>query len=324
MVELIVQDIITGLAYNLSAVVSEVSWSTHFDDQPGELTFTFLKTPSYKLELGSGVSMRVNNNGIFFGFIFDVEYAGDEVSVTALDQMRYLKNKDTYVLAGLTASQVFTRLCSDFMLQYRVANATGYTLAPQVHDGKSLYEIMKDAMDETLRATGEMYTVYDHYGTLVFRAVMDMKTHIRIGGGSLLSAYTFNRSIDEDTYNQIKLIREDEETATREVYITKDTLNINRWGVLQHYETVDESANYAQIKEYGENLLKTKNRETKMLSLECLGDLRIRAGSGIAVGIEELAEQGLNQNRAYIVQSCTHTFASDLHTMTIELDIEVV
>ena len=135
--------------------------------------------------------------------------------------------------------------------------------------------------------------------------------------------YDYSSSIDDDSYNQIKLIKENQETQKREIYIVKDSSTIKQWGLLQYFEKMDENANAAQIKERAEMILKLKNRVTKKLKLECLGDLKVAAGSGVILGISDLENEGITINQYFMVTSCTHTFKNDLHTMQLEVQVSI-
>ena len=50
--------------------------------------------------------------------------------------------------------------------------------------------------------------------------------------------YDYESSIDENTYNRIKLVYDNEDAGKREVYIAQDSSNINRWGILQYFDAL--------------------------------------------------------------------------------------
>lgn len=273
---------------------------------------------------GSPISFKVDGKGVFFGYIFKRGKKKDEkVPVTAYDQMRYLKNKDTYVLSNLTASQIFTKICSDFKLSFEVVDSSSYIVSPRVNDNKTLFEIIQYGIDETLINTGNWYMIRDNFGKLQFININSMKTDLFIGDESLLIDFDYESSIDDDTYNQVKLIKENKETKKREIYIVKDSNTIKQWGLLQYFEKMDENANTAQIRTRAEMILKLKNRVTKKLKLDCLGDLRVTAGSGIVLGISDLQKEGVAINQYFMVTSCSHTFQNDLHTMQLEMQVSI-
>lgn len=325
-IELIVQNSETGKTWEISELVNSISWTTYMVDQPGKLSFTFLDEADKVLATeGSIVSFKVDGTKLFFGYVFKEGVdETDSISVTAYDQLRYLKNKDTYVISNMTSSQVFEKICKDFKLKYAVLDKSSYVLPSSVEDNKGLYETIQKGVDLTLINTGNWYVVRDNFGTLEYQLLNRLKTLVFIGDGSSLSKYNFESSIDDDTYNQIKLVKENKETKKREIYIVKDSSTIKTWGTLQYFESVDEDTNAAQIQARAEMLLKLKNRKTKSLKLNnVLGDLRVFAGCGVVLGISKLVARGVAMNKYFMVTSATHTFANDLHTMSLELQVSV-
>lgn len=323
-IEAIVQDSKSGVAYDISELITDAVWETTLTNQPGKLTFNYIDDNKVTISEGSPISFKVDGKGVFFGYIFKRGKKKDEkVPVTAYDQMRYLKNKDTYVLSNLTASQIFTKICSDFKLSFEVVDSSSYIVSPRVNDNKTLFEIIQYGIDETLINTGNWYMIRDNFGKLQFININSMKTDLFIGDESLLIDFDYESSIDDDTYNQVKLIKENKETKKREIYIVKDSNTIKQWGLLQYFEKMDENANTAQIRTRAEMILKLKNRVTKKLKLDCLGDLRVTAGSGIVLGISDLQKEGVAINQYFMVTSCSHTFQNDLHTMQLEVQVSI-
>lgn len=320
-IELLAQNKMEGTIYDLSRLASDIVWDTEITGQPGKLTFSYVDA-GVNLPEGSTVRLNVNGQGVFFGYIFThTRNAEGIVGVTAYDQLKYFKNKNTYVISEMTASQVFTKLCADAKLkQYKVVNPSSYIVSARVHDDKSLYEVVERALDETLAYAGEWYIIRDNFGTLEFLDLKSLKKNIIIGDQSLLNDFEFESSIDGETYNQIKLVQENKTSKKREVYIAKDSNNIAAWGLLQYYEKVDETINPAQIKEKADKLLNLKNRVTKELSLTSLGHLDVFAGVQIVVDVEQLKKEGI-EKKYFLVTKCSHTFANQLHTMELELKV---
>lgn len=308
-----------GTIYDLSEVAFDIDWETEITEQPGKLTFSFVDQENITLPEGSIVRLKVAGQGVFFGYIFKRSKSEKEVvKITAYDQLRYLKNKNTYVISDMTASDIFTKLCKDSEMKHEVKKASSYKIANRVFDDKTLYEIIQRAIDETLAYTGKWYFIRDNFGTLEFNDLEDMKSDLVIGDLSLANNYSFDSSIDDDTYNQIKLVQENKESKKREVYIVKDSSTIAQWGTLQYYEKMDEKANPAQIKEKAEKLLKAKNRVTKTLKVTALGSFEVFAGRLIVLDIEALKPEGVEQKH-FIVTKCTHKLRNNAHTMTLDL-----
>lgn len=96
--------------------------------------------------------------------------------------------------------------------------------------------------------------------------------------------YDYKVSIDSNTYNQIKLYCDNNDTKQREIYMTKHTENINKWGILQKDESIDQGVDGQAI---AETYLTLYNRPSRILSIkDAFGDIRVRAGCLIPVFLD--------------------------------------
>lgn len=321
-IEVVVQNSNTGKAYDVSDLISDVKFDSEMEDNPGKLEFTLnnVFNENYISE-GSPVSFKVDNNKVFWGYVFKIgKNKTHEISITAYDQLRYFKSKDTYVFSDLSCEGIFKKICSDFSITNKVVHGSSYVLPPRVNDNKTLAEIIQYAFDKTLVDTGDWYMMRDNFGTLEHLNVWEQRTNLVIGDESLLCDFDYESSIDNDTYNQIKLVKENKETKKRELFIVKDSSTIKQWGILQYFETVDESMNDAQIKDRAEMFLKHYNKPKKTLKLECIGDLRVKSGVGVVLVIKDL-ENDIPYNKYVIVNKVTHEFKNSNHTMSLEVKV---
>ncbi|GJM70258.1 hypothetical protein HMSSN036_24740 [Paenibacillus macerans] len=308
--------------WDVSEIVKGLSWKTSRIGKAGSVSFTLIKgspfqTSNFTYNNGDIVRVRVNDTNVFHGYIFSIDEGRDEaVKITAYDQIRYLMNTDTYVFTGVTATEVVQRIAKDFNLKLGTVADTKHRIPTMTEDGKKLLDIIDKAITLTFHHTGRDYCLYDDFGSLCLREVNDAGLDLIIGDGSLMYDYEVKRSIDSDTYNQIKLYKDNKETGKREIYMAKDSVNIKRWGLLQHYQSVDENYNTAQISELLNKLAKLKNRETKSLKVNALGDIRVRAGMRVRIII---SEYGVDQ--ALLVDECSHDFDGAVHTMTLDLRV---
>ena len=154
--------------------------------------------------------------------------------------------------------------------------------------GQTLFDIVLKALDYTLINTGKMFVLWDDFGSLRITDVEKSKLDLFVGDSSLATGYTYETDIDSETYNKIKLVRDNKETGKRDVYIFQDSNNITFWGTLQDYESVDEDMNEAQIKERGGQMLELYNRPTKSFEVKALLNLSVRAGRALYIGIEKV------------------------------------
>ena len=303
-----------GQAVYEPVVEGSVTWDTARKGQPGKCSFTVIPDGKLEIEEGNAVRLDVNGKPVFFGFIFERNWNGDgEVKVTAYDQLRYLKNKDSYSYEDRTAGEVIQMIAGDFNLRTGVLDDTGYKIPYRNEPDTTLFDIILNALDLTMMATGKMYVLYDDVGKLALRNVEDMKLDIMIDDGTAQD-YDFTISIDKDTYNQIKLYRDNDDTKKRDVFMTRHTENINKWGGLQMRESLDKGVDGQKI---AETYLGLYNRPTRSLSVKgAFGDIKVRAGCLIPVFLDVKDMQLKNY---LLVESVTHKIDGGIHTMDLAL-----
>lgn len=308
-----VQDIVKG----------DISISESLFDSTGKMEFTLINSDIVNVSNGNMVYLYVDGKPIFKGYIFNYSTnEKNELKITTYNQLKYLTYKDTIVFDDVTATYIFQKICRDYNIKHTIKHRSEVVIAGKIQKDKSLYEMLTDAFDRTLINSGKWYAMRDVFGTLEMFDIEKEQKNIILGDESLVTSHSFSCSIESDTYNQIKLTKDNKETGKREVYIVKDSKTINKWGLLQYYEAVDENMNPAQIQERAEQLLKIKNRETKTLKLNCIGDFDILVGDGILVNISDLNKYNIN-NREYVIMGLNRKINSVTHTMELDLQMGV-
>lgn len=296
-------------------VLVKASLTLKRKNTPGQLTFSVVKDQDLMVEEGDAVKLTVDGVTVFYGFVFIRDQdAGPLLEATAYDQLRYLKNKDTFIGEGLKASDLVRRLAEDFRLSLGTVEDTGHTLETIVEENQTLFDMIQNALDETLKATGKLYVLYDDAGRLTLQNIEALKLDLLVDAGSG-STFRYRSSIDSETYNKIKLSYNNPDTGKREFYLSQDGEALNHWGVLQYSESLQNPAGAAAR---ADALLQLYNRKTQSLTVQkVFGDPRVRGGS--AVGVVLQLEQGLTLSRYMVVEQVTHTFAQGLHQMDLDL-----
>ncbi|MNC10682.1 hypothetical protein D3C75_583490 [compost metagenome] len=311
-----------GNMWDLSEITSGLSWSTTRTGRPASIEFSLLRngfyqSNSFTIRNGDIVRVHKDGKGIFYGYVFSIGHNPDgEISVKAYDQVRYLLSKAYYIFKGQTATEIITQLAADFKLNTGKLDDSEFKIESMVEDGQTLLDIIEKAITLTLVSTQRHYVFFDDFGGLSLRLVDNTLTDFYIGDGSLMTGYDYSADIDSDTYNRIKLYKENKETGRREVHMVEDSANIAKWGILQLYQSVDEKKNQAQIQDMLDQLAQLKNRESKSLKVDAIGDIRVRAGVYVPVAIESL---GLNL--PMLVDEAKHSFEGDDHTMSLTLKV---
>ena len=301
-------------------VVQEgIEWSTERKNTPGKLVFKVLYDNILDFSEGSPVRMKVDGDNVFFGFVFKQQRSKDKIiTVTAYDQLRYLKNKDTKVYENKTASQFVKMIADDYALNLGTLDDTGYVIESRIEENSELFEMITNALDLTLTNTGEMYVLYDDFGKLTLKSLSSM--YVGVPGAYLMideetgQDFEYTSSIDSNTYNKIKLTYDNEDTKKRDVYITQDFSKINKWGILQYFDTLQKGEN-GQAK--ADALLKLYNKKTRNLKItNALGDNRVRAGSMVVINLD-LGD--MKVKNWMLVEKCKHTYKEGEHWMDLTL-----
>lgn len=317
-VELLVSDT-TGTKAYIPVVEEGIEWSTERRSVPGKLTFRVVKDQDISFQEGAAVRMKVDGKPIFFGFVFTKKRDKNQlIEVTAYDQLRYLSNKDTFVYEGKTASQFVQMVASSFSLNVGEVEDTGFVIASRIEENTSLFDMIENALDLTLQNTKEMFVLYDDFGKLTLKNIASMR--VGEAGAYLMideetgENFEYTSSIDNSTYNKVKLTYDNEDTGKREVYIAQDSSHMNEWGVLQYFDTLSKGEN-GQAK--ADALLKLYNSKTRNLKItNAIGDTRVRAGSMVVV---KLALGDIDVKNFMLVEKVTHTFKLDEHFMDLTL-----
>ncbi|KUP25887.1 hypothetical protein [Paenibacillus sp. DMB5] len=310
-----------GLLWDISAIAADISWKTSRSGKPATLEITLVDSGIYqhpRFNIGNGDIVQFSKDGrdAFYGFVFSIATGADrEIKLTAYDQIRYLLGNGSYVLQNVTANELVAKIAKDYGLQTGVLDEAQYRIPSLIEDNKKLLDIIMGAVGSELQNSGQLLAFYDDFGKLALRNMQSMLLNVVLGAGRYLYDYSLKRSIDEDTYNTIFLYRDNKETGKREFYPVTDKENVARWGILQLYQQADDKAAAAQIREKADNLLKLHNREKLSLTVQAIGDMRVRAGNFIYVLLDEFETQ------LFLVDECSHKISGGEHTMSLTIKV---
>ncbi|WP_077611987.1 XkdQ/YqbQ family protein [Clostridium sp. Marseille-P2415] len=294
-------------------VKGSITWETQRRGQPGKCSFTLI--PDNRLQIVEGNALRLDVDGkpVFFGFIFERNWNSEgEMKVTAYDQLRYLKNKETYNYTDLTAGEVIQMIANDYNLKTGELEDTGDRISRKEKD-KTLFDIILNNLDLAMIHTKNLFTFYDDVGKLTLKNMKNMKLDIMIDD-TTAQDYDYKVSIDSNTYNQIKLYCDNSDTKQREIYMTKNSENINKWGILQKDESIDKGVDGQAI---AETYLTLYNRPSRTLTIkDAFGDIRVRAGCLIPVFLDI---KDMELKNYLVIESVTHKIDEGVHTMDLTL-----
>lgn len=320
-------DIVSKKYHDIANMVFEVKWVTDMTTA-GVLTFKMFRntnktngSTAIKVSSGDRVVFEWDNKRIFQGWVFVREQDEKGVySVTAYDNSRYLKGTGTYMWGALSSSERFTVICNDLGIPNKDDHFDTYRSPAEISDGKTYFDMIQTAMDNTRRARGTRFFIMDDgFGTLVHTSTQkhDTATVISDIQGTVSQSYT--ATIDNDTANRITVVREDQKTKQRRMYTIQNDERVQRWGPLTYAETVTDEINDAQLKQKANELLAEKVAEKVEFSFTALGNAAFRAGIGFISDIKANYEE-LGARRHCIAEKVTHNFDTE---WTMDVDVKV-
>lgn len=295
-------------------ILSGVTLERERTSSPSKLTFTTIKVSGLSFFEGDRVCFYYDGKGIFCGYVFKKQRSkNQQIEVTCYDQIRYLKNKYTYVFEKKTATQITKALAKDFNISTGVMENTKYVIPSLVEENKSALDIILSAIEDTTTNTGNMFVLYDDFGKLCLRNCESMSTDVLVCEQSA-EDFDYSSSIDDETYNSIVLYYKGEDNKIS-IYTASSKSTINQWGLLRYFEEVDNPT-IAQNK--ANSLLKLYNKKTRELKVNgAFGETSIRGGTLIPV---KLNLGDIQANNFMLVEKVVHNFEHDKYTMDLTLE----
>src|SRR5690606_15578637 len=140
MMEFLVE--VDGQIYEISELVTSVSYTDRLNDGCSKLEFSYIDDDLI-IKNGNIVRFKYDDANIFYGYVFKVSgNKGKEITVTAYDQLRYCKAKDTIVVKNDTITTLVNKMCNYFNLRKGILTDTKYKLPVSVQDDKTWLDII--------------------------------------------------------------------------------------------------------------------------------------------------------------------------------------
>lgn len=297
-------------------IQDEITWETCRKGMPGELKFKVLLDKNFNIEEGNAIKLKIDGVDIFSGFVFSRNWDKNNiVSITAYDQLRYLKNKDCKKYENKTTTEIIETIAKGFNFNFGTLENTGFKITSILQDNITFLDLIQDAIERTLVNTKNLYVFYDDFGKLTLKNISSMKKEILINNETA-EDFGYISTIDSATYNRIKIVNSDKDKGQREVFIEEDKSNISKWGLLQYFDTVNiKSGENGKVK--AKALLDLYNKKTRSLTIKkAFGDLGVRAGCLVPV---KLDLQDNTIKNYMLIEKCTHYFYANERYMDLTL-----
>lgn len=351
--------ITNGKTMYLPMIEDSITLQQPRSGSPATLKFKIFNDGNIKLDCGNAVSFKWNTHKMFFGYIFSIKASTiDTVEITAYDQMRYLKNKNTYVFKDKTFTEILTTLCKDNGLKMGKFEKVEKKVTLPINEQTGL-DWIEETTNYTVRPgddnkSGAEYVVYDDFGEIrlvemvpytkgtktVTKKTTDSKTgetkeekvtetYIKelkmlcsgFVDNTEIEGFTWEKTIDDqdDMSNQLKLAYDDDTTGVRHVYVYNNAESQAKYGTLVEYFN-DSGWEDKDSRDYYVKIWKQKRTDAskKYSAKGVTGAVDCRGGSFIICQVNP----GLSDEKTstfMLVEEAKHTFEGGRHTMDLTL-----
>ncbi|HWP51753.1 MAG TPA: hypothetical protein VN626_08670 [Clostridia bacterium] len=301
---------------DVSQVVYQASWAEELNGGPSTLDFSLPSAQAAKFSCGDTVVFTYGGTNVFYGFLFKVNRGPAQASCTACDQLRYLKTEMPLLRQNETLSDFIARVLAQAGDRIRIGDVadTGVKLTQKLFESGSYLNMLLESIDETRELNGNRYVLRDEFGAVALRDLYDLRTGIVVGDDSLATDYSYGLSIGDNACNYVKVAKNSREEGLKSAVVAQNAALIAKWGKLAAFKTMSDG-NAAQMKSLAESLLAERGKESESLSVDCIGDLRLRAGCEVSL---DIAQAGLDF-RALITRA-EHQFSGAEHTMKLTIE----
>lgn len=301
---------------NFSQVVYNVTYTDQLNSGPSVLNFELPALKKGKFSNGDTVIFTYGSNKVFYGFLFKIERGVYRTRCTAYDQLRYLKASVPLMRQNETLKDFVGRALSQAGDRIRVGKvaSTEIKLTQKLFDSESYLDMLYKSIDENRELNGYRYALRDEFGAVTLRDLYDLRTGVVIGDDSLATDYKYSCAIGDNACNYVKVAQNSRDEGMRNAVTAQDSSLITKWGKLAAFKQMSQG-NKAQMQSLADSILSERGKESETLSVDCIGDLRLRAGCGAKLLI---SQEGIEY--WVLITRASHSFSGNEHTMSLDIE----
>ena len=312
--------------YDISDIAGGIRWSDNIESLGMEFCFSAgvsdeIYFSKFVIDVGDMVLFR-RECEIFRGIIVSKTISSaTEQSFKAYDFCWYMnKSKLIKQFNGINAGEAIKQLCSELHIKVGEMPAMKSNINHIYYD-KTVSDVIDDILQQETAETAKIYIkemredsfyIFEK-GSLFIKPIY--KPAINIAAFPVVNEIgSFHREWSiEDMKNAIKIVSASEKSV-RILGEANDKQNIQKYGLLQEIETVDEK-DFNKAQNIAQNKLKQYNKVGETFSVDVLGDDTVRAGRMITIYNEKIGVTG-----DFFIKNCSHTVSGGVHTMSMELE----
>ncbi|MCG3089127.1 XkdQ/YqbQ family protein [Sporosarcina cyprini] len=308
---------------NITPLVGTISWRSNIDELGDEISFdiAFNDTnffPDNPCDIGDMVMLKNDGIEITRAIIVDEQKSGRKpVSYTAFDFAFYLnKSNAVYQFNKMSADQCIRKILSEFGVPVGNIASMPVPISKIFNDVK-VSDIIKEIIENTEQKLGIKYLMEMRQGKLFIEKQkgLTVKASFALAGKKYDAADAIanpsrKRSIS-DMVNSIQVVGNNDKL----VLIKDDDTMIKKYGKISKVIKLDQKEKKS-AKEVAQNELKQLSKIVEEVSIELLGDDRVRAGR-----LFEVVEPITGIKGTYLINDVSHSIKNGIHTMSLGLEV---
>lgn len=308
-----------GQGWDVTQLVEQITWSGRKGSSARTLSAELVDDDGCRharsgidVEQGYQCLFHYNGEELFRGIIMSqTQNREKKLTFKAYDNGIYLaNNKDTFTYENKTASDVFRDCCTRFGLPMGEIAECTYKIPELTKPKTTAFDAITDALSLDFDAVGIRHYVTSAKGKLNLLTRRENIMQWVIEAGRNLSNYTYTKSM-EKIKTRLKMVSKEGTTLAEKINAGME----GKIGIFQEIDQPDESLTTAQINDLIEGILDEMSTPERALDVEAMGIADVISGIGVYIIIPEL---GIS--RTFYVDSDTHTFKDNLHTMSLKLN----
>ena len=313
-------------SYDISDIVGGISWSDNVESLGMEFCFSVgvsdeIYFSKFVIDVGDMGIFRKESE-IFRGIIVNKTISDTtEQKFKAYDFCWYLnKSKLIKQFNGINAGEAIKQLCSEMNIKLGKI-ATMKSNISHIYYDKTVSDIIDDILEQETAETAKIYIkemrgdsfyIFEK-GTLFIKPMYQPAFNISaFPVTNAIGSFDREWSI-EDMKNAVKIVSASEKSV-RILGEAQHEQNIQKYGLLQEIETVDEK-DFNKAQNIAQNKLEQYNKVGETFHVDLLGDDTTRAGRMIIIDNEKIDVSG-----DFFIKNCNHTVSGGVHTMSMELE----
>lgn len=312
--------------YEITDYTGNISWSDSLDTLGVQLDFvTAFSDEKYfqKIDINAGDKVILKGEDIIFtGIIVSQSINGKtEKSYTCFDFAVYL-NKSMVIkqFKKISAGTAIKQLCLSAGINIgEIAKMN--KLINHIYKDSTIADIIDDIINQESSESGKKFIKEMREDK--FYIIEQPKTPIEVFFKPAENVSAFNiaqypgnisKTLSIEEMKNSIIIVSNSEKSTRIIAHAKDNKSIDKYGLFQEITTVDDKE-LSKAKNIAENILKEKNTINESISLQLIGNKKIKAGR-----ILQLEESKTELKGLYRIISSKHTISKGIYTVDTELE----